>query len=133
MMVIECDPGYGSRTEFDMQKCSTSGLLDGSKENQIQIATINSRNPAVGSTSLLIHLCQQVTRTGLLLFENLVIRTLLGTACINKNIKIMYPKRGVVAPMGSLPVVLETKPDATPQENTVDCPENRVTKEKVPL
>lgn len=58
---------------------------------------------------------------------------LLATAVINKKGKSMYPKSGVVVPTGSCLVLVETQPDALPQENTIECPENWINKEQVPL
>lgn len=58
---------------------------------------------------------------------------LLGTAFINRNITSMNPTHGVVVPMRSCPVTSKTQPDATLQVDTVECPENQVNQEQVPL
>lgn len=87
----------------------------------------------IGCIKLLMQLGQRVTITGFLGVENLVIGRLLGTAFNKQNIKSIYQKCGVVVPTGSSPVALETQLDATPQANTLKCPENHVYTEQEPL
>lgn len=72
-------------------------------------------------------------RTSFLVVENLVADMLLGTAFVNKIMKSMYPKHGVVVSTESYPVALETQPDALSQANTVECPESQVNLEQVPV
>lgn len=68
----------------------------------------NSPLQDFGSTRLLIQLGQQVTRTGFLVVENLVVHMFLGTAFNDKYIKRIYPKQGVVVPTSLYLVALET-------------------------
>lgn len=48
MKFDECEPGYGSWTGVNLQKCNTLGLLEGSKGNQTEMVTMSSRYPASG-------------------------------------------------------------------------------------
>lgn len=73
-----------------------------------------------------MHLGLQVTGTRFSVVDNLVLDILLGTGFITKNMKSIYPKRGVVVSTGSCPVASETESNATSQANSVECPENRV-------
>lgn len=88
---------------------------------------------SIGSIRLLVQLGQKVARTGFLAVENVFVDVLLGTVFINMNIKSIYSKCGVVIPTRSCPVALETKSNATAQENSVDFSENVVDIKQVPL
>lgn len=82
---------------------------------------------------VLMQLGQQVTRTGFLVVEDLVVDMLLAMAFINNNIKSIYQKQEVVIPTGSGPAALDQPSKGKLETNVVKCPETSVVTEKVPL
>lgn len=119
MEVEDCNPEYGSHTEFDSKKCNTQALCEEGEERKLRGLRSAADFPlqVVSSMGLLIQLGQQVTTNDFFVVENLEVDMLLETTFIDKNIKNTYPKREVVVPTGSCPVALETQPDSTPQSN----------------
>lgn len=81
-----------------------------------------------GHIQLVIQLGQKVTRTGYLILENLAVDMLLSTEFIDKNMKCMYPNRGIIVSTASSPVGSETLSDATLHPNTDDSPKVCVNK-----